>query len=199
MVALEYAGPGLYYFHFDIHAKLGLHWLFSPFFEQKYSKPKLFFLRFYLFIHKRDRERGRDIGRGRTRPPTWKLMPDARITTWAKGRRSTTEPPRHPDTCVFLRDLQFFVYAGYKPLSVLDFQKYLLPVCCSSVNFAYTVVGFFKQKSLMWMWPNLFILFLMVCVWLFFKLFSKKCSLSASQVIFNTFSFICVYNFTFHM
>ena len=40
---------------------------------------KKFFLRFYLFIHKRQRERGRDTGRGRSRlparSPMWDLIP----------------------------------------------------------------------------------------------------------------------------
>ena len=48
----------------------------------------------------RDTERGRDIGRGRSKlpmgSPMWDSIPGPRITTWAKGRCSTTEPPRHP-------------------------------------------------------------------------------------------------------
>ena len=36
-----------------------------------------FFLRFYLFIHERHRERGRDVGRGRSRLPTGTLMQDS--------------------------------------------------------------------------------------------------------------------------
>ena len=39
----------------------------------------LFFKRFYLFIHERHRERGRDIGRGRSRlhagSPMWDSIP----------------------------------------------------------------------------------------------------------------------------
>ena len=34
-------------------------------------------LRFYLFIHERHRERGRDIGRGRSRLPVGSLMQDS--------------------------------------------------------------------------------------------------------------------------
>ena len=37
----------------------------------------LFFKRFYLFIHERHRERGRDPGRGRSRPHTGSLMWDS--------------------------------------------------------------------------------------------------------------------------
>ena len=47
-----------------------------------------FFLRFYLFIH-RDRERGRDTGRGRSRHHTESLRGTqsrvSRITPWAAG------------------------------------------------------------------------------------------------------------------
>ena len=57
----------------------------------------LFFFKI-LFIT--DRERGRDIGRGRSRLPagaqcgTWSQNP--RIMIWAEGRCSTTGPCRHP-------------------------------------------------------------------------------------------------------
>ena len=37
-------------------------------------KMQCFFLRFYLFIHERHTERGRDIGRGRSRLPVGSLM-----------------------------------------------------------------------------------------------------------------------------
>ena len=47
-----------------------------------------------------DRERGRDLGRGRSRlharSPTWDSIPDPGITPWAKGRGSTAKPPRCP-------------------------------------------------------------------------------------------------------
>ena len=61
-----------------------------------------FFLRFYLFTLERHikRERGRDIGRGRSRLPArnlmWDLISDPGIMPSAKGRCSTAEPPRHP-------------------------------------------------------------------------------------------------------
>ena len=52
------------------------------------------------FIRERQRERGRDTGRGRSRlpagarwgPQSWNFG----IMSWAKGRCSTAEPPRHP-------------------------------------------------------------------------------------------------------
>ena len=51
-----------------------------------------------LFIHDRHTERGRDIGRGRSRLPEGSLMwtqsQDPGITTWAKGL--PTEPPQRP-------------------------------------------------------------------------------------------------------
>ena len=59
----------------------------------------LFILRFYLFIRESHRERGRDTDWGR-RLPAGSPMQDSilglRIRSWAKGRRSTTEPPTWP-------------------------------------------------------------------------------------------------------
>ena len=59
----------------------------------------------YLFIHKRQRERGRETGRGRSSFPVRSLMQDSipgipglRITPPAEGRCSTTEPSRCPNT-----------------------------------------------------------------------------------------------------
>ena len=66
-----------------------------------------FVFRFYLFVYEKHRESGRDIGRGRRRLPaeqgawwvTWSQ--DPRITTWSKGRCSTTEPLRYPSAKQF--------------------------------------------------------------------------------------------------
>ena len=48
----------------------------------------------------RDRERGRDAGRGRSRlyqgARCGTRSLDSRITLWAKGRSQTTEPLRDP-------------------------------------------------------------------------------------------------------
>ena len=65
----------------------------------------IFFKRFYSFIHERHTERGRDIGRGRrsrlhAESLMWDSIQDSGITPWAKGRCSTTEPPRRPDANV---------------------------------------------------------------------------------------------------
>lgn len=56
---------------------------------------------FYLFIHERHTERGRDTGKGRTRLPAGTLIQDLipgpqdpRIMTRAEGRGSTTEALR---------------------------------------------------------------------------------------------------------
>ncbi|CAD7688380.1 unnamed protein product [Nyctereutes procyonoides] len=61
----------------------------------------LFFLRFYLFIHDRHREREAETEaegeagsmQGAQRETRSQV---SRITPWAEGRRSTTEPPRLP-------------------------------------------------------------------------------------------------------
>ena len=51
-------------------------------------------------LFKRERERGRKLGRERSMLPTtstlWDSIPDSRITPGVKGRGSTPEPPRHP-------------------------------------------------------------------------------------------------------
>ena len=63
------------------------------------------FLGFYLFIHERHTERGRDICKGRSRFPRGSLMQDLipgpgdHVLSW---RHSTTEPPRHPGQAKFL-------------------------------------------------------------------------------------------------
>ena len=78
----------------------------SVVFPFTFHRPQnLFFFFKILFIHswetQRDRERGRDTGRGRSRlhapgarRGTWSRV--SRITPWAKGRRQTTAPPRDP-------------------------------------------------------------------------------------------------------
>ena len=59
-----------------------------------------FVLRFYLFIHERRRERGRDTAEGEagSLQKAWcgTQSQDPRIMPWTKGRRSTPEPPRYP-------------------------------------------------------------------------------------------------------
>ena len=56
------------------------------------QRANFLFLIFYLFIHERHRERGRDIGRGRrrlpVRSPMWTRFQDPGIPTWARGRCS---------------------------------------------------------------------------------------------------------------
>ena len=70
-----------------------------------------FFLRFYLFTYEKHRERGRDIGRGRSRLPTkspmWDSIADPGITPGAEGRHSTAEPPRHPEDITVLLQTVF--------------------------------------------------------------------------------------------
>ena len=60
-----------------------------------------FFLRLYLFIHERHTERQTQAegeGGSPEGAPCRAPSQDPGITTWAKGRRSTTEPPRYPRT-----------------------------------------------------------------------------------------------------
>ena len=83
----------------------------------------------------RDTERGKDTGRGRSRLPTeaqcrtWSQDPG--ITPWAKGRCSTTEPPRHPHThylCLFPIYSQCYL-ASTLTLSYQHSPCVMLPAC----------------------------------------------------------------------
>ena len=70
------------------------------FFHPKISKFFFFFFKIFIYLSMRVRERGRDIGWGRSRLPArslmWDSILDPRIMPWAKGRHSTAEPPRCP-------------------------------------------------------------------------------------------------------
>ena len=48
-----------------------------------------------------ERERDRDIGRGRSRLHAGSPIWDSGMMPWTKGRHSTTEPPRHPSKQIF--------------------------------------------------------------------------------------------------
>ena len=78
---------------------------------------KIFFLRFYLFVHERHRERGRNTGRGRSRLPVGSLMWDSipglqDHTLSRKQIPLTAEPPRSP-SLVALNSCTYFVLALY--------------------------------------------------------------------------------------
>ena len=64
----------------------------------------LCFLKEFIYLFIRDRERGRDIGRGRSRVPVGNPMKDSipgpQDHDWSEGRCSTTEPPRCPRYCI---------------------------------------------------------------------------------------------------
>ena len=74
-----------------------------------------FFLRFYLFM--RDTKR-----RQRHRQRTWSQGPG--IMTWAKGRGSTTEPPKHPYSRIFLG--YYLGCAGCVACATSDFSIWCL-------------------------------------------------------------------------
>ena len=65
-----------------------------------------FFKRFYLFIHERhtqgeaDTQAKGEAGSMQGARCVTRSQ-NSRITAWGKGRRSTTEPPRHPSIAVF--------------------------------------------------------------------------------------------------
>ena len=76
-----------------------------------------FFLRFYLFIHEREREaetqaEGEAGSMQGARRGT--RSRDSRIRPWAKGRRQTTEPPRDPPNLLsFCALAQLICNPGY--------------------------------------------------------------------------------------
>ena len=105
-----------------------------------------FFLRFCLFIHKRLRERGRDVGRGRSRLPAgtlmWDLIPGLQDRALSQGRRSTAEPPRCPKShypnwsCKHPTGMQMNVLIIFLALfgRTIFFKIFKFP-CCSSFYF----------------------------------------------------------------
>ena len=94
-----------------------------------------FFLFFQDFIYlvMRHTERGRDMGRGRNRLltgnccGTWSQ--DSRIMTWAKGRCSTTEPPR----CPIWASLDLDTFTFYSPV-----KNYSVCLCLYFGLFAFS-------------------------------------------------------------
>ena len=95
-VGLDPGSPGS---HLGLKVVLN-HWATEAAPEDSFLKRFYLFIYFYfIYLFMRDRE-GRDIGRGRSRllrgSPMWVLIPEHRITPWAEGRHSTTEPLRHP-------------------------------------------------------------------------------------------------------
>ena len=86
------------------------------------------------FIHQR--HRGRNTGWGRSRlhagSPTWDSIPGPWIMTWAKGRRSTTEPPRllsHTLHCFHLFPQE--APATWMTQTPCPFQPLIVFHCCS--------------------------------------------------------------------
>ena len=77
----------------------------------------------YSWETDRERERGRDTGRGRSRLlagiPMWDSILDPRIMPWAKNIRSTTEPSRCPQYIQILNHylvhLQLVLYINCIP------------------------------------------------------------------------------------
>ena len=71
--------------------------------ELKVEKIQVFYKRFYLFIHKRHRDRGRDSGRGRSRLPAGILMWDSILGP--PGSRpepkADAQPLSHPGALIY--------------------------------------------------------------------------------------------------
>ena len=93
------------------------------FFKQinRHKNLNSFFLK--IFIYSLETQRSRDTGRGRSRLPAGSPMedpgvPGLRITPWAKGRPSTTKPPRCPKTWIPKKDpLSSWIMADMLELS----------------------------------------------------------------------------------
>ena len=63
-----------------------------------YYKPIVIFLRFCLFERKAETQ-----AEGEAESPMWDSIPGPRVMTWAKGRRSTPEPPRGPKLIIIFK------------------------------------------------------------------------------------------------
>ena len=88
------------------------------------------------FIYERERERGRKLGRERSRLPTRSRIcdsiPDSRITPWFKGRGSTPEPPRHPGSCFLSHSDTLYLLIGalvYQHSEWLFKDMNFVPLC----------------------------------------------------------------------
>ena len=80
----------------------------------------IFFKRFYLFIHERHTQREAGTQVEEEADSLWGAWcgtqsQDPRIMTWAKGRCSTTEPPRCP-CFLYFYDMAVFLQDFFKPL-----------------------------------------------------------------------------------
>ena len=66
----------------------------------------------------KDTERGRDIGRGRSRLPVGcgTRSRNPRLMTWAKGRCSTAEPPKRPPITIILNCLLIYKHSKFPSL-----------------------------------------------------------------------------------
>ena len=98
----------------------------------------------------RDRERGRDTDRGRSRFPAGSLMQDLIlgpwIHYWAKGRCWTTEPPRHPYIQFLLKNCFASLFPQVSPWISLYFIL-LLPFNAMSLGSSFLTV-LIKRESL---------------------------------------------------
>ena len=80
--------------------------------RQKSLKSFFFFLRFYLFIHEKHRERGRDTGSIQgTRCGTWSWV--SRITPWAEGSSRPLSHPGCPKFEVLYLNLSYHLQSAF--------------------------------------------------------------------------------------
>ena len=83
-----------------------------------------FFLKI-LFIYSWETHRVRQRHRQREKQAPSGTQ-DRGITTWAKDRHSTTEPPRHPSlTSLFI----YFLFPAHSPCTLVFLNKVALPLC----------------------------------------------------------------------
>ena len=122
------------------------------------------FLRFYLFFHERHRKRGRDIGRRKagSLQGAWcrTRSQDPGNMTWAEGRGSTTEPPRHPIIGMFnLSAFRLLLWLALSPSS-----SFLLSICSICSLFSSIIFLLFCNK---WrrFYASLFLHFWLIVTW----------------------------------
>ena len=103
-------------------------WIFPTSFSPRlvFVVQKLFLKIFYLLIHERHREKGRDMAEGEAGSlrgtGCGTQFQDPGTMTWAKGSHSTTEPPRYPFLIIFHYEIKSFVMK-----SVSESKFYWLP------------------------------------------------------------------------
>ena len=114
--------------------------------ERAREKENLFLKKDFIYLFTRDIERGRDIGSGRSRlcagSLMWDSIPGPGIMPWAKGRRSTTEPPGAPDSFI----LKWWKTSSMTTICIWEAVLCLVLGCWSLTDFLARRWGFWMRR-----------------------------------------------------